>query len=137
MGCQLTNLDYNLHCLLHNLDAHKLVRTVEVAATSEDIWTWQTLERKLCTVCAATDGLHLRSDTTLLHRLEHDVDDVHVGVNLLLHVVVLVLKLNGDSTLTPLLVHLLDAILDEVLAILKAVAVVVAYDVRQSSLLTA
>ena len=137
MGCQLTNLDYNLHCLLHNLDAHKLVRTVEVAATSEDIWTWQTLKRKLCTVSTATDRLHLRSYTALLHRLEHDVDDVHVGVYLLLHVVVLVLKLNGDSTLTPLLVHLLDAILDEVLAILKAVAVVVAYDVRQSSLLAA
>ena len=110
---------------------------MEVAATSEDIWTWQTLERKLCTVSTATDRLHLRSYTALLHRLEHDVDDVHVGVNLLLHVVVLVLEFYGDSTLTPLLVHLLDAVLDEVLAIFKAVAVVVAYDIRECGLLAA
>ena len=137
MGCQLTNLDNNLHGLLHNLNAHELVRTMKVATTGEDIWTRQSLERKLCTVCAATDGLHLRSDTTLLHCLEHNVDDVHVGVDLLLHVVVLVLELYRNSTLTPLLVHLLDAVLDEVLAILKTVAVVVAYDVRECGLLAA
>ena len=102
---------------------------MEIATTCKDVRTWQTLERELCAIGSATDRLHLRSNTTLLHCLEHDVDDVHVGINLLLHVVVLILEVNCNCALAILLVHLLYAILDEVLAVLETVAVVVADDI--------
>ena len=78
MSCNLTYLYHNLHGLLHHLNADKLMRTMEIATTCKDVRTWQTLERELCAIGSATDRLHLRSNTTLLHCLEHDVDDVHV-----------------------------------------------------------
>ena len=118
MSSQLTYLYYNLHSLLHNLYAHKLVRAMEVASASEDIRTRQTLERQLCAVCTATYRLHLRSNAVVLHGLKHDVYHVHVGVYLLLHVVVLILQFYSYGSFAPLLVHLLYAILDKVLAVM-------------------
>ena len=44
MSRNLTYLYYHLHGFLHCLHTDKLVRSVEVAAASEDVRTWQTLE---------------------------------------------------------------------------------------------
>ena len=56
---------------------------------------------------------------------------MHVGVYLFLHVVVLVAQLNLDRALAVLLVHTGSDRLDEVLAVFKLLAVVVADDVAQ------
>ena len=60
---------------------------------------------------------------------------MHVGVYLLLHVVVLVLQLCRHRSVAVLVVHAPHAVLDEVLAVLKTLAVVVAYDVMERSVL--
>ena len=102
---------------------------MEVYATSEDVGAGETLERQLGTVCATTYGLHLRSHTTFLHGTKHQVNDVHLWVDLLFHVIVLILHLTGDRPFTVFLVHLLGALLNDTLAVLKAFTVMVADDV--------
>ena len=104
---------------------------MEVDTAGEDIGTWQAFERQLCAVRAAADGMNAWGHIALLHGFQHQVDDVHVGFYLLLHVVVLVFHLARDDILAILLLHLLHTLADEVLAVLKAVAVVVADDVAQ------
>ena len=79
---------------------------MEVDATSKDVWTRKTLEAELRTICTATDRLYARWNTTLLHGTEHDVDDMHVWIYLLLHVVVLVVDFCRNSSLAVLLVQL-------------------------------
>ena len=108
---------------------------MEVDATSEDVGAGQTTEGELGTVGAATDGFHLGSHAHCLHGVQHEVDDVHLGVNLLLHVVVLVAQLAADRSLAVALIHLHDGVLYQALALLEAVAVVVADDVRQRGVL--
>ncbi len=66
--CDFRNLHDGLHYLLHYLDAHKLVRTVEVDTAGEDVRTRQTLETELCSVGTATDRLYTRRNAALLHR---------------------------------------------------------------------
>ena len=56
---------------------------------------------------------------------------MHVGVYLLLHVVVLVFDVCRHGAFAVFLVHLGNAVFDEVFTVFEAVAVVVAYDVRQ------
>ena len=108
---------------------------MEVDTSGEDVGAGETLEAQLRSVGTATYGLHLRTYTTFLHSLQHDVDDVHVRLNHLLHVVVLVLDLAIHSTLTVFLVHLPCTFRHQSLAGLKLVAVVVADDVCQLCLL--
>ena len=110
---------------------------MEVDTAGEDVRARQSLETELRSIGAATDRLYTRWNTALLHRSQHNVDDVHVRVNLLLHVIVLVVDLGCNRTLAILLVHLLHAVLDEVLAVLELVAVVVADDVAQFGFLAA
>ena len=64
---QPTDINDNLHGFLHNLYRYKLVRTMEVNATSEDVRARQTFERKLCTIRTATNRLYLWSNVSLLH----------------------------------------------------------------------
>ena len=71
----------------------------------------------------------------LLHGLEHEVDDVHIGLDLLLHVVVLVGEGDLEDALAVLLVHLGHAVGEELLALLKLLTVVVADDVGELALL--
>ena len=82
---------------------------MEVDTTGEDVGAWQTLEAQLGSVGATTYWLYLRAYTTFLHSLENDVDDVHVRLYHLLHVVVLVLDFAIHSALAIFLVHLLGA----------------------------
>ena len=63
--------------------------------------------------------------------MEHEVDDVHLWVDLLFHVVILVLHLADDRPLAVLLIHQFCTLLDKALAVFKAFAVVVADDVAQ------
>ena len=67
--------------------------------------------------------------------MQHEVDDVHLGVNLLLHVVVLVGDFTADRSFTVFLVHLLGTLLNRALAVFEAVTVVVADDVVQLGVL--
>ena len=56
---------------------------------------------------------------------------MHVRVNLLLHVVILVVDFGSNRSFAILLVHLLHTLLDEVLAVFKLFAVVVADDIAE------
>ena len=92
---------------------------MEVDAACEDVGAGETSEGELGTVGAATDGLDLGGNTTLLHGMEHKVDDVHLGVDLLLHVIILVLQLDGDGAFAVLCVHLVGTAADEALAVFE------------------
>ena len=63
--------------------------------------------------------------------MQHQVDDVHLRINLLLHVIVLILQLSNDSTFTIGLVHLFCTFQNEALTIFKAFAIVIADDITQ------
>ncbi len=108
---------------------------MEVHSACKDIGARQSLERQLRAVRAAAYGLYLWSHAAHLHGMEHHVDDVHLRVNLLLHVVVLVLYLCHHGALAVLLTHPGSTLLHEVLAVLKLVAVVVADDIAESGVL--
>ena len=56
--CDFRNLHDGLHYLLHYLDAHKLVRAVEVDTAGEDVRTRQTLEAQLGSVGTAADRFY-------------------------------------------------------------------------------
>ena len=73
--CDFRYLHDGLHYLLHYLDAHKLVRTVEVDTAGEDVRTRQTLEAQLGSVGTAADRLYTRWNAALLHRSEHDINE--------------------------------------------------------------
>ena len=113
------------------------MRTVEVDSAGEDVRTRQTLEAQLGSVGTAADRLYTRWNAALLHRSEHDINDVHVRINLLLHIIVLVVDNRLDGSVAILLVHLVHAVLDEVLAAFKLVAVVISDDVAEFCLLAA
>ena len=94
---------------------------MEVDTAGEDVRTRQTLEAQLGSVGTAADRFYARWNSALLHRSEHDVDDVHVRINLLLHVIVLVVDNRLYGSVAILLVHLVHAVLDEILAVFKTV----------------
>ena len=102
---------------------------MEVNASGEDVRTRKTLERELCSVGTTANRSHLWWHTTLFHRLQHDVDDMHVRINLLLHVIVLVVDSYVNSTLAVFLVHLLCYGSDEALAVFEYLTVVVTDDI--------
>lgn len=102
---------------------------MEVHATCEYVRAWQSFERQLCTVSAAADRFHAWRNVTFLHGVEHNVDDMHLRVNLLLHVVVLVVDIDSDSPFAIFLVQLISNFLDENLAVLKFLPVMVADDI--------
>ena len=56
--CDFCNLHDSIHHLLHNLDAHKLVRTMEVDTTGKDVRARKTLETELRSIGTATDRLY-------------------------------------------------------------------------------
>ena len=113
------------------------MRAVEVDTAGEDVRTRQTLEAQLGSVGTAADRFYARWNAALLHRSEHDVDDVHVRINLLLHVIVLVVDNRLYGSVAIFLVHLVHAVLDEILAAFKLVAVVISDDVAEFCLLAA
>ena len=62
---------------------------------------------------------------------------MHVRINLLLHVIVLVVHLQFNSSFTILLIHLLHAVLHETLAVFEMLTVVVTDDIAEFSFFTA
>ena len=64
--CDFRYLHDGLHYLLHYLDAHKLVRAVEVDTAGEDVRTRQTLEAQLGSVGTACIALSTMSMTCML-----------------------------------------------------------------------
>ena len=113
------------------------MRAVEVDTAGEDVRTRQTLEAQLGSVGTAADRFYAWWNAALLHRSEHDINDVHVRINLLLHIIVLVVDNRLYGSVAILLVHLVHAVLDEILAVFKLVAVVISDDVAEFCLLAA
>ena len=111
------------------------MRTVEVESAGEDVGAGQSHERQLGTVCAAADGADLRLYAGLHHSLLDDVDDVHHGLYLLAHVVVLVFEVQNERALSILAVHALHEAFHHLLACFEPLPVVVADNVADSGLL--
>ena len=107
---------------------------MEVDTASEDIRARQSAEGELCTVSTTTDGFYTRGHTAILHGTQHDIDDVHVGIDFLLHVIILVLHLSHNGIFAILLLHLSHTFLNKRLAVFEAVAVVVADDIAERGL---
>ena len=108
---------------------------MEVHATGKDVRTGKTLERELCTVGTASDRLHPWRNVTFLHGFQHDINHVHVRINLLFHVIILVLDLCRHRSLSVFLVHLIGTDLHESFAVLERIPVVVADDIAQLGIL--
>ena len=73
---------------------------MEIQASGKDIGARQSLERKLGTVRTSTDSLHGRFHPGFLHSLGSNINDVHDGLNLFAHVVVLVMKFKHSDSFT-------------------------------------
>ena len=132
--CKLADFNNQLLGFLHRLDGNKLIRPMEIDATGKDVRAGETLERQLRSVGTATDGFYLGGNAALLHGFQDEVDDVHLWIDLLLHIIVLVADHTLHSTLAVAFVHLFGTTLDEAFAVFKLVAVVVADDVTQTGL---
>ena len=102
---------------------------MEVDGSSKDIGTRKSLERQLCPVCTAANGLHLGGHAGIKHRFLGALHDVHHGLYLVEHVVILVTYLNAACAGTILVIYPLCHRTHEDLALLKELAVVVAYDI--------
>ena len=126
-----TDIDDDIHSFLHRLYADKLVWTMEVDAAGEDIRTRKSTEAELGAISAATNRLHLWSDTTFLHGPEHYVDDVHLWLNLLLHIIVLVFDLYRRCAVAIFLVDLVNTFGYKTFTCLEALTVVVADDIAE------
>ena len=66
--------------------------------------------------------------------MQHQVDDVHLGINFLLHIIILILHLSDDGTFAVSLVHLFCTSQDEALTIFKALTIMIADDIVQFGL---
>ena len=123
-GCEFANLNYHLHGFFHYLYAHKLVWPVEIHSSGKDVGAGQTFETLLWAVGAASDWLHLWGHSSFLHGSQHEIYNMHVGINFLLHVIILVIDISGHGALAVFLVHLLGACHDKRFAVFKSVSVV-------------
>ena len=110
---------------------------MEIHATGKDIRARKPLEAELCTVGSATNRFHLGRHPILLHGTKHNIYDMHVGVDFLLHVVILVVNSDGNGAFAIFLVHLFDATLHEILAVFELFAVVITNDIVEFCLLGA
>ena len=108
---------------------------MEVHAACKYVRAGQTFERKLCSVCTTTYWLYLWSYTAVLHSVQYKVYNVHLRVNLLLHVVVLILNSYLNCSLAGFFVHGGSCSVYQVLAVFYTLAVVVAYDVAHRGIL--
>ena len=110
------------------------VGAVEVDGAGEDVGAGQSHERQLCPVGAAAYGLHPWRYAGSEHGALGTLDDVHVGRELLEHVVVLVGHDALACALAVLGVYLVGNALYEGLALFELFAVVVADDVAEACL---
>ena len=102
---------------------------MEVQAAGEDVRAGEAFEGEVGAVGAAADGLDLRLDTRHLHSLNGLLDHKIVRFHLLAHVVVLILKHQGRSTLTILRIDEIDHLAHQDLLGLELGAVVITDDV--------
>ena len=113
----------------------ELILAMEILATREDVRSWQPHEREAAAIGSATDGGDLALDTAIRHGLTGEINDMHHGLNLLAHVIVLVADCQGNRALAILRIEFINEMRQLLLAILKAVAAEVTYDVLQGRLL--
>ena len=130
------DVDYYIACFLYRLDWNKFKSSVEILTAGKDIGAGETLERKLCTVCAAADGLHFRFYAGVAHGFFSDLDYMHHGFDFLAHVVILILDLNSAASG---IFHICFAhkVLDFAFAAFEAGAVMVADNVGEGCFLNA
>ncbi len=123
------------HRFFHALDGEELVGTVEVEAAGEDVGAGESAEGELGAVGAAADGADSGGRAGLGDGLAGDVDDVHLGLDHLAHVVVLVFEGEGGGAWAVVLVDGIDDVGDLGFATLEVFAVVVADDEGELGLL--
>lgn len=107
---------------------------MEIQSARKYIGARQAFERKLRSVGTASYRLHFRGDVGTAHSFFGYFHYIHGGLNLLAHIIVLVLYLDC-AAVRELVVDFAREVLEFFLSTLKAVAVVIAYDVGKNSLL--
>ena len=102
---------------------------VEVGAAGAEVGAGDIpLPREAGSVGAAPDGNDLRLHAHGPHGGTGVVDELHVGQQLLLHIIVAVLQLQPEGTLAPNAVEVADGVFHEGLAGLELLTVVVTDD---------
>lgn len=134
LGYNAGYFDDDLCGFFHRGDGYKFVSAMEVEASGEYIGAGQSLERELCSVGASSDGLYFGCDAGIFHGLDGYVDDVHHWLDFLAHIIVLILDFDGGAA-GKFVVDLACEVFELFLAALETVAVVVADDVGEYSLL--
>ena len=132
---QLDDVQDYLGGLLDVLERGELHLAMEVQASGEDVRAWEAFEGKVRSVSAAADRLNLRFDACHLHGLDSLFDNEIVWLHLLTHVVVLVLDLQRGSAFTVFDIDEIHTFTYKLLLFLELLAVVVADDVAEISLL--
>ena len=107
---------------------------MEIVAAREDVGAGETLERKVGSVGAATNGLHHRFHAHGLHGLLGQCHHVEDGLHLFAHIIILVFKFAGD-TFAVFSIQVAGDVLHELLLLFKFGTVVVADDVGETGVL--
>ena len=129
LSVKADDVQYDLAGLLHAFQRNVFHLAVEVMSTCEDVRTRKSHERKVCTVCTATDRLYFRGDALHLHCLHGFLHDVVVRFDFLAHIVILMLHVKDSSALSIFLVDEIHAFLHICLLLLVEGHVMVADDV--------
>ena len=79
---------------------------MHIFATSEKVWSWNSHEGNLRTVCTTANRFNDRRNAQIFHDFLSQVDWCHVFLDDLFHVVVLVFKGQENTFGTKFLVHL-------------------------------
>ena len=116
-------------------DWQELELAMEILAASEKIRRREPHEREPAAISSATDRDYLAFDAAVLHGLTSEVDDMDDRFDLLAHIIVLVVHVDGDCSVAVLGIELVDEMLKLLLTFLEAVASEVTDNVVQSSLL--
>ena len=112
----------------HGSDGDAFVDAVEVHAAGGEVGAGQTHKGESCAVRAAADRYADGIKSYPAHGIFRCADDVHVGQDHFLHVVVAVAQIQLEGALAVDGIHVGNEVLHEFLAVLKLFAVVIADD---------
>lgn len=113
---------------------NKLANRMSVVSAGSNVRAWQSAERKLSAVGAATSSNRLRLNANLTICLKRIINQELVAVELLGHIAILLVNLNTDGILAITLIQERGDILQDLLAVGKNLGVVVADDVAKLDL---
>ena len=113
---------------------NKLANRMSVVSAGSNVRAWQSAERKLSAVGAATSSNRLRLNANLTICLKRIINQELVAVELLGHVAILLVNLNTNGILAIALIQERGNILQDLLAVGKNLGVMVADDVAELDL---